>query len=838
MQTLWRDIRYGLRMLGKNPGFTAVAVTSLALGIGANTGIFSVMRQVLLQRLPVPHPEELVLLYSPGEKPGHTSSNETGSDGAEVFSYPMYKDLRDNSAPVLAGLAAKADYPVSIAFRGQTERAQAEIVSGNYFETLEVQPVLGRLLMPSDTSAEGGNPVVALSYGYWKKRFGSDAAALNQPLLVNDHAMTIVGVIRTGFDGVELGRVPDVYIPVTMKAAITPNWNGLGNHKDYWITLVGRLKPGLSREQAQVALAPTYRALLEAELPLNTGLTEQTKKAFLERNLVLRDGARGRPNLEKGTGDQLLALMGMVALVLFITCANVAGLLTARGAARQKEFGVRLSLGANRWTIVRQLLVESCLLSFAGALLGLLLARWMSATLVHFASQSGIADGLSGTLSFPVLLFTAGLSFFCGVLFGIAPALTATRVQIASTLKEQAGALSTSLSHARLRKILVVAEVSLTLLLGTGAWGFAASLHNLQHVDLGLRHDHVLQFAIAPQLNGYDSARSIQFFRLLEDRIAALPGVLSLSGAQEALLADNDRGSNVVIEGRPSEPQQDHVLWNAVGPAHFSNLGIPLLSGREFTRADGAGAPRVVIINDAMAKAFFPDGQPLGRHLKFGGGSPMMQIVGVVRDSHHSNVREERRPFAYVPYMQDTGSFRYGALTYYVRTSGDAAALASSIRSAVGELDPNLPIFDVRTFDQQIAQQLAGDQLIAALAVAFGALAALLAAIGIYGLLSYSVTQRTREIGLRMALGADPRCVRQMLLGEVARLTCIGALMGLPLAYGASKLVNSLLFETQTFGAVSVTVALAALAAVAAVATYAPTRRAVRVNPTVALRYE
>jgi predicted permease len=838
METLWQDIRYGLRMLAKSPGFTAIAVLTLALGIGANTGIFSVLRQVLLQRLPVPHPEQLVLLYSPGPKQGHTSSNETGSEGAEAFSYPMYKDLRDNSAAVFEGLAAKGDYPVSIAFHSQTERAEAEIVSGNYFETLKVQPALGRPLMPSDTAAEGGNPVVVLGYGYWKKRFGSDPTILNQTLLINDHAMTVVGVLRAGFDGVELGRVPDVYIPVTMKASITPNWNGLENHKDYWITLIARLQPRVSREQAQVALVPTYRSLLEAELPLNTGLTDQTKKAFLERKLVLRDGARGRPNLEKNTRDQLLTLMGMVGLVLFITCANVAGLLTARGASRQKEIGVRLSLGGSRWTIVRQLLVESCLLSFAGALLGLLLAAWMTTALVHFASRSSIANGLSDALSLPALLFTAGLSVFCGLLFGIAPALNATRVQLASTLKEQTGALSSSLSHTRLRKVLVVAQVSLTLLLITGAWGFVTSLYNLKHVDLGLRHDHVLQFAVAPHLNGYDPARSLVFFRMLEDRLAALPGVMSLGGAEVSLLGNNDRGSGVIIEGRPTDPTQDHVLWNAVGPAHFSNLGIPLLSGREFTRADVADAPLVIIINETMAKTFFPDGHPLGRHMKFGGPGPMMQVVGVVRDSHHSDVREEPRPFAYIPYMQDSGNSHFGELTYYVRTSMDPAQLASSIHAAVSELDPNLPIFDVRTFDEQIDQQLASDKLIAALAATFGVLAGLLAAMGIYGLLAFTVTQRTREIGVRMALGAEPHRVGTMLFAEVARLTGIGLLLGIPLAYGLSKLISSLLFDVHSFGFASIGAALVALATVAAIAAYAPSRRAMRIDPMEALRYE
>jgi predicted permease len=836
MNMFWQDIRYGLRLLAKNPGFTLLAVLTLALGIGANTGIFSVLRQVLLQRLPVPHPEQLVLLYAPGLKNGHVSSDE--GDGSESFSYPMYVDLRDHNS-VFAGLAAKANYPVSVAFRGQTERADAEIVSGNYFETLGVRPALGRVLLPPDTAVEGSNPVVVLGYGYWKKHFGGDAGVLNQALIVNNQAMTVVGIVQPSFDGIQLGRIPDLYIPVTMKPAITPAWNGLTDHKDYWIKLIARLKPGCSPMQAAAALAPTYHALLENELPLNTGLSQQEQQQFLAKQIVLRDGARGRPLLANDAGPQLRTLMGMVALVLLITCANVAGLLTARGAARQKEISVRLSLGASRWKLVRQLLIESCLLSCLGALLGLVLASWLSSALVRFAAANEIADGLSSSLNLQVLLFTGALAVFCGILFGVAPALSATRVPLASTLKEQAGSLSSGLSHTRLRKILVVSQVTLTLLLVTSAWGFVRSLYNLKHVDLGFPTDHVLQFSIAPQLNGYDQGRSLEFYHRLEDRLKTLPGVLSLSAAEEALISDSDRGSNVTVEGAPADLPDDakHVLWNAVGPAHFTNLRVPLLSGREFTEQDDPDSPKVAILNETMANLYFPNGRALGKRMKFGSGSDPLniQVIGVVRDSHHSNVREKPRPFLYVPYRQEK-SVR--SLTYYLRTSLDPLALASAVRQAVGELDASLPIFAVRSFEGQVDEQIAGEKLVAFLSAAFGALAALLAALGIYALLAYTVTQRTREIGVRMALGAEPRRVGWMLFAEVARLTGIGVVIGIPLAYGMSRLINSLLFGVQAFGFAGVGISLAALALVAAIATWAPSHRAMRIDPMTALRYE
>ncbi len=827
-------------MLAKQPGFTAIAVLTLALGIGANAGIFTILRQVVLQRLPVPQPAKLVLLYSPGPKQGHVNSDESGApgeEGAESFSYPIYTDLRDSNT-VFTGLAAKDTFSATLTFRGNTERARADLVSGNYFETLGVSAAIGRTFEPADTAAPGSNPVVMLSNGYWKSRFGGDPGILNQGVLVNNRPMTVVGIVSAGFDGIQPGFVPEIYIPITMLPSLTLAPTDLSNHKDFWIKLIGRLKPEMSRERAAAGLAPLYSALLRDELPLFTGWDDAKKAEFLAKKLILRNGARGRPQLSSGAGPQLTALMSMVGLVLFIACANVAGLLTARGAARQREIGIRLSLGASRARLVRQLVVESFLLSVTGALLGLAIASWTSSTLVRFAAENGIADGLSSALSLSVLAFTCVLALLSGVLFGVVPALRATRVELVSTLKEQSGALSSGLKHTRLRQGLVVGQVALTLLLVTVAGGFARSLFNVKHIDLGLRTAHVLQFSVAPQLNGYDQARTFAFFRQLEDRISALPGVLSLSGTQEPLIADSDRGSNVTVEGEPPAlAGTRHVMRNAIGPGHFSNLGIPLLNGREFTRADVAGSPKVAILNETMAKTFFPSGDALGRRMKFGGGSgPLdMEIVAVVKDSHHSGVKEEPKPFVYIPYEQEKN---VGALTYYVRTSQDPTALATAVRGVVSELDSSLPIDGVRTFDDQINRQLASDWLIASLAEIFGALAALLAAIGIYGLLAYAVTQRTREIGVRMALGADTGKVGRMILNDVSRLVGIGALLGLPLAYGLSRLVNSMLYGVKAFEFPTVSSALLVMVFVAMAAAYLPARRATRVDPLVALRYE
>ena len=825
-------------MLAKNPAFTAIAVLTLALGIGANAGIFTILQQVLLRRLPVPNPDQLVLLYSPGPRQGHVSSDES-EDGAESFSYPLYTTLRDHN-PVFSGLAAMDTYSTALTYRGHTDRVQGYVVSGNFFETLGVKPALGRTLEPSDTATLGGAPVVVLSYGAWKSRFGGDPGILNQGILVNNKPMTIVGVTESTFDGTQPGFTPELYIPITMVASLDVPPRDLTRHNDNWIKLIARIKPDMSIEQASAGLQPAFSALLRDELPLFHGWNDKEQAAFLDRKMILRTGAHGRPMLENGVGKQIMALMCMVGMVLLIACANIAGLLTARAASRQREIGIRLSLGASRYQLVRQLLIESVLLAGAGAILGLLIASWTSSTLVKFASQNGIADGLSGNLNPAVLAFTFISAGVCVALFGVAPSLRATRGELVSSVKEQAGTTSLGMSHQRLRQSLVVCQVALTLLLVTAAGAFAQSLFNAKHTDLGLRTDHMLQFAITPGILGYDEVRGKALFRTLDERFATIPGVRSVSSAAERLMDYSDRSSNVDVEGEPAEERgTKHVLRNAIGPGHFSNMGIPLLQGREFTRADLLSSPKVAIVNETFAKTFFPNGNPMGHHLRFGHSSdhpPDIEIVAIVKNSHHEGVKDEEiKPFVYVPYDQDAN---IGQLTYYVRTSQDPTLISSSVRSVVNDLDPSLPISGMRTFEAQIDRQLANDRLIAYLSEIFGGLAALLAAIGIYGLLSYGVTQRTREIGVRMALGAGVKNIGRMIITEMSWLLLIGIVIGLPLTYGLGKLLNSMLYGVKAFEPATVGISLVFMALVALAAAYIPTRRATRVDPLVALRYE
>jgi predicted permease len=839
---LWRDFRFGIRMLAKNPAFTAIAVLTLALGIGANAGIFTILQQVILRRLPVSNPDQLVLLYSPGPHQGHVSSDENeapGEEGSVSFSYPLYTALRDHNS-VFSGLAAMDPYSAAITYRGHTDSADAYVVSGNFFDTLGVKPALGRTLEPSDTSAPGGAPVVVLSYGCWKTRFGGDPGILNQGILINNKPMTVVGVSDPSFDGTQPGYNPELYIPITMVSALEVPPRDLTSHKDNWIKLIGRMKPELSIQQASAGLQPAFSAILRDELPLFTGWNDKEQAAFLARKVILRTGAHGRPQLQQGNGPQLIALMCMVGLVLLIACANIAGLLTARAASRQREIGIRLSLGASRFQLVRQLLIESILLGGAGAMLGLLIASWTSSTLAKFASENGIADGMVGNLNFGVLAFTFVAAGVCVALFGVAPSLRATRNELVSSVKEQAGTTSLGTSHQRLRQGLVICQVALTLLLVTAAGAFTQSLFNAKHTDLGLRTDHMLEFTVTPAILGYDDARGKALFRSLDARFAAIPGVRSVSGAAESLIDYSDRGSNVDVEGEPAEERgTKHVLRNAIGPGHFSNMGIPLLAGREFTRADVLGSPKVAIVNETFAKTFFPAGNAIGHHLRFGHSTdhpPDMEIVAVVKNSHHEGVKDEEiKPFVYVPYDQDPN---IGRLTYYVRTSQDPTLISNSVRSVVNELDSSLPINAMRTFEAQVDRQLANDRLIATLSEIFGGLAALLAAIGIYGLLAYGVTQRTREIGIRMALGAEAGNVGRMILTEMFWLLLVGVVIGLPLTYGLGKLLNSMLYGVKAFEPATVGVSLVFMALVALAAACIPVRRATRVDPLVALRYE
>ncbi|HZM86202.1 MAG TPA: ABC transporter permease, partial [Blastocatellia bacterium] len=730
MDTFLQDLRYGIRTLIKNPGFTVIAVLTLALGLGANTAIFSLTDQILLRLLPVQNPKELVVLRSPGPKQGHMWSD---GDGAASFSYPLYKEVRDNNN-VFSGLLARFATPLSVAGEGQTERAKGELVSGNYFDVLGVRPVIGRVLNDDDDRVAGAGQVIVLSHGYWTRHFGADPGILNKTLIINGVGMTVVGVSRAGFTGVQVGQTPDIFIPITMKAQMTPNWDGLNDHRDYWLAMIGRLNPGLSSAQAEEAFTPVYRQILEKELPLAGRLSPETQQRFLEKRMLMEPGSRGRAVLQRDVKEPLLVLMGMVGLVLLIACANVANLLMARGAARQREIAIRMAVGAGRGRLVRQFLVESLTLSLIGGAVGLMVAAWTTGALVAAVPESLGAVGLSAGLDVRLLGFTFALSIATGLLFGVMPAIKATRLNLEATLREQGSSVSGAISQVRFRKGLVVSQVVLTTVLLVGAGLFARSLNNLKQLDLGLRPDQLITFSIAPELNGYSPERTIALFDQLHQNISALPGVDSVSESRMAAFTDSTAGGNITVDGyQPNEGEEMQADKNWIGPGYFSNMGIPLLEGREFGPSDTASSPKVAIINETMVRRFFANRNPIGSKFTFGAGDkvrPDIEIVGVVKDSKHATVREKGGPFICIPYSQDK---TLGEISFYIKTKQEVGAMVAAARQEVGRLDGNLPVFGVKTLTGQIDESLFNDRFLTFLSMCFALLAALLASLGLYG---------------------------------------------------------------------------------------------------------
>jgi len=836
MQTLWQDVRYGLRMLGKNPGFTLIAILTLALGIGANTAIFSLLNQVLLRRLPVRNPGELVVLKSPGPKRGHVWSD---GDDSEVFSYPLYKGLAKNTA-VLDGVFARYQFAASIASHGQTERGSGELVTGNYFDVLGVRPTLGRVLSPADDDVQGAHPVVVLSHSYWMRHFGGDAGVLNQAILVNNTEMTIVGVAQAGFSGIQVGQTPDIFVPLTMKGQMTPIRNGLDDWNDSFLAVLARRKPGVSMEQAQAGINVDYPGLLEqqaAMLKFRKGGKDE--KEFLNKKIVLSPGAQGRTTVQRDSGPALMALFAMVALVLLIACTNVANLLLAKAAARQREFAIRSALGASPGRMMQQLLVESFLCALGGGVLGLILGTWIMNILTQAVVSEAGVQGITAHVDGTVLGFAAAATVVSALLFGLIPAWRATRAGVSQMLKDQGSTTSAGPGHVRFRKYLVAGQVAFTLLLLTGGALFARTLWNLRKQNLGLSTENLITFSISPQLSGYDEARTVALVDQLRERLAVLPGVLGVGSSQIPILVGTDMGSNITVEGRQNlDTDNRHVNYDAVSPNYFSTMRVPLLAGREFNAGDTATNTKVAIINEAMAKEFFSNRNPIGVHLAMGSGNDIkfdMEIVGVVKNWKQEHVRTADRPYFFRPYSQFGKLF---GMSFYVRSQQDPLLIANAMRETVRGADANLPVYDLKTVQRVVDEDLFAERVIAGLSAAFGGLAALLAALGIYGVLAYLVVQRTREIGIRLALGAAAGHVRGLVFKEVGWMVIAGALVGLPAAYGLARLSESLLYGVHAGDATVYAASLGVICLVAFVACHIPSRRATRIDPIVALRYE
>jgi predicted permease len=823
MQTLWQDLRYGVRMLLKSKTFTIVAVFSLALGIGANTAIFSLIDAVLLKLLPVEQPEQLYLIQNIGPR----------SQFGNAPPYPCFEQFRER-AQSFTGLAAFTRQSPKLRIDGQLEEVSGQLVSGNYFSLLGVRAALGRTLGSADDTVPGrGGPdglVAVISHNYWTRRFGRNPAVIGKVVQLDNNPVTIIGVTPPEFYGLFPGTEVNITLPMMTAGAET-----LTEKKGWWFQTVGRLKPEAPVEQARVELDTIFQAYMDG-----INFNAEMRRDYYAR-IELAPASQGLNTLRQQFSRPLQTLMAIVALVLLIACANVANLLLARAAARRKEFAVRLALGAGRFRLVRQLLTESLLLVALGGLLGLVFARWGSTFLAGFFATGQRRFFVNLALDTRVLLFTAGVALLTGLIFGLVPALRATRVDPQAALKD--GASTTTRARSRLGKSLVVAQVALSLLLLVGAGLFLRTLHNLKNVDAGFEPGGVLTMRVQPVGEAYQGARLTNLWKDVAAHVERLPGVRSVSLSSHSPLDGYSLVVLVEISGFTPRTVQDKVMQlNQVSPGYFQTFGIALKQGRGFTEADSENAPRVALLNEAAARFYFGDRSPLGAQAQFGHDPrreqppPPYEIIGVVQDTRTQNLREPDAQTIYLPVAQARGQLR--GLTLAVRAEGGQRELTRDVSNELRAASSDLLLTNVATLGEQVDRSLLQERLIATLSLFFGLLALLLACIGLYGVMSYDVARRTHEIGIRMALGAQPGNVLSLVVRETLLLVSIGIAIGLPVALAATRLAKGLLFGLTPNDPLTITLATLVMLAIAVLAGYLPARRAARVDPQVVLRHE
>ena len=835
LETAIRDLHHTLRLLSRSPAFTLVAVLSLALGIGANTAIFTLLDQLMLRRLPVKHPEQLQMIWT-------TGPNFGSNQGSRASSYPMYQDFGQR-APAFSQVFCRYYTPLSISLGNQTERVIGELVSGNYFQALGIGPALGRVFSPEeDDRIYKGHPVVVLSHQYWVTRFGADAGVIGQKILVNNYPMVIVGVSAAGFSGIDPARSPQIRIPIQMKPLMTPASDNLGDRRRQWVQIFARRKPGYTMQSAQASLQPLLSQILrtEAETPALRDLPKPALDRFLARRVLTESATNGYSDLRTSYSAALVVLMSMVGVVLLIACFNVASLLIARAAVRQKELAMRLAIGASRGQLLRQLLMESAVLAVTGGAIGLLLAVALVQGLLRFLPGNGMLATLRAEPDWRILAFNAALAIATALLFGLAPAWQALKVDLWSTLKEGAGSVGGSRGSVKLRKSLVTAQVAFSFLLVAGALLFVKTLLNLKEMNSGFRDiDNLITFQIDPARSGYSLPRLKAFYQQVLENVRRLPGVKSAGYAWVQVLSGREADWDVLEEGHQrAEDRETQAYVNGLSPGYWRTMGVPLLEGRDFEDGDVSGRPKVAIVNRKFASTFFGNRSPIGRRIGLDtgrGAKPDIEIVGLVEDSLYDGPRQGVRRQVFFPFPQMNQSV---ATAFYVRTSADSGSMFATLRRKVLELDATMPIYEMKTLEDQLDETLGSERLSATLSAAFGVLATLLAAVGLYGVMALTVARRTREIGLRMALGARQGAVLWMVMKEAFGLLGIGLALGIFCAYLLSRYVSSQLFGVVAADLGTAAVASITLAAVAGGAALVPARRASRIDPIQALHHE
>lgn len=831
------DVRYALRQLRKSPGFAAAAVLTLALGIGANTAIFSLLDQALLRSLPVRDPKQLVLLEATPYKVwnGHTSTS--GGDDEAYFSWPMFKDLRDQNK-VFDGLIAMYQTQAGVMWHQHSELVTAELVSGNYFNVLGVHPAVGRVMTQADDRTRNGNAVAVLSFQYWRTHLAEDPHVVGQTLDINGHPFQIVGVAAPGFESAIWGSPADLWVPMTMKPVVTPDWDELDQHDSRWLNILGRLKPGETRAQAEAGLAPLWHALRSAEIPLMRNNSPRFISGFVTNSrLHVLDGSRGFSYSRNDYEEPLIVVMAMAVLVLFMASVNVASLVLVRAAGRVREISMRYALGARRDRVVRQLLAEGLLLGLLGGAAGLALAPAAIRLLVTRISSGQGEPPFSTHLDLRLLVFNFAVAVVVSLLFTVAPAFQTWTPDLVNSLKQQgAGSMGGRLGF---RRAIVGMQIGLSLLLLVGAGLFIRTLDNLRKVNVGFATDHLITFGVDPRLAGYDANAVVPLHRRITEALTALPGVVSAGATNDPELSDNGSGGNISIQGYTAQEGEDMNVEHAmVTPDYLPTLKVPLLAGRNFTDQDNSSSPKVVIVNEALADRFF--GSPrnaIGHRIAMGGGKVPydIEIIGVARNYLHRKMRGTIKMGLYGPLAQQTA---VPEMFYYVRTWAAPSSAMGMIRQTMQGIDAKLVLDSLNTMDGQIDQNITDERMIAMLAVSFGVLATLLAAVGLYGVLAYATAQRTREIGVRMALGADRRGVMELVLRDMLKLAGISIVVALPVALLAARTLRSELFGVSTMDPVVYVPVTLLVLLVAVLAAAVPARRAANVEPMQALRAE